>query len=106
MTEATQPNGLVNRSVVHFGQRKFVVHFGQHDARHTSVPDSLSLSIVVPIADLADRDAVLTRRLDLEPFDGDRNRLCLGLGSDRAEVFGPLAGSNQRATGPLLHSGM
>ena len=60
-------------------------------ARHASVPDSLSLSIVIPIADLADRDAVLMRGFDLELFDCDRNRLFLGLGSDGAEVFGALA---------------
>ena len=48
-------------------------------------------SIVVPIADLADRDSVLACRLNLKLFDRDRNRLFLGVGDDGAEVFGALA---------------
>ena len=44
-------------------------------------------SVVGLVADLADGDAVLARRLNLEPFDR-RNRLLLGVGRDSAEAFG------------------
>jgi hypothetical protein len=47
--------------------------------------------LATPIADLADRDAVLARRLDLKPFDRGRNRFFLGVGKNGAEVFGALA---------------
>ena len=71
-------------------------------ARHASVPDSLSLSIVIPIADLADRDAVLMRGFDLELFDCDRNRLFLGLGNDGPEGAEHGCGSGQRTSGPSV----
>ncbi|MGB8609894.1 hypothetical protein, partial [Bradyrhizobium sp.] len=45
-------------------------------------------SVVGLVADLADRDAVLARRLNLEPFDRGRNRLFLRVGGDGAEMFG------------------
>jgi hypothetical protein len=45
-------------------------------------------SVVGLVADLADRDAVLARRLNLEPLDRGRNRLFLRVGSDGAEMFG------------------
>jgi hypothetical protein len=40
------------------------------------------------VSPLADRDAVLAGGFDLKLLNRDRNRLFLGLGGDRAEVFG------------------
>jgi hypothetical protein len=56
-------------------------------------------SIVVLVGNLADRDAVLARGFYLEPFDCDRNRLFLGRGGDRAEVFGAFADQVNRPAG-------